>query len=82
MPKFIKLSKIIITILFVITLIFFSTLHAKNAEKYNKADNISDYFSGILLLNQSQYNESYEYLRNLNGLEEVMKIIPQNIYIL
>ena len=70
MPKFIKLSKIIITILFVITLIFFSTLHAKNAEKYNKADNISDYFSGILLLNQSQYNESYEYLRNLNGLEE------------
>ena len=24
----------------------------------------------ILLLNQSQYNESYEYLRKLNGLEE------------
>ena len=42
----------------------------KMQEKYNKADNISDYFSGILLLNQSQYNESYEYLRNLNGLEE------------
>tara|TARA_B100000963_G_scaffold216489_1_gene188804 strand:+ start:9348 stop:11048 length:1701 start_codon:yes stop_codon:yes gene_type:complete len=70
MLKFRKLSKTTTTILFVIILIFFSTLHAKNVEKYNKADNISDYFSGILLLNQSQYIESYEYLRKLNGLEE------------
>ena len=44
--------------LFVIVFIFFSTLEAKNLDKFNKADNIADYFSGILLLNQSKYEES------------------------
>ena len=64
-----KLSlKIIGQIIFVI--IFFSTLHAKNLDKFNDADYLSDYFSGILLLNNNQYNESYKFLRNLNGLEK------------
>ena len=56
--------------LFVIVFIFFSTLEAKNLDKFNKADNISDYFSGILLLNQSKYEESYKYLKKLDGLEK------------
>ena len=56
--------------IFVIVFIFFSTLEAKNLDKFNKADNIADYFSGILLLNQSKYEESYKYLKKLDGLEK------------
>ncbi len=60
--------KLIVQIFFVI--IFFSTLQAKNLEKFNDGDNISDYFSGILLLNNNQYIESYKFLKKLSGLEE------------
>ena len=66
--KIFKFSvKPIAQILFVI--IFFSTLQAKNPDKFNEGSYISDYFSGILLLNDNQYNESYSYLRRLDGLE-------------
>ena len=60
--------KLIAPILFVI--IFFSTLHAKNLDKFNEGDHISNYFSGILLLNDNQYNESYKFLKKLEGLEK------------
>ena len=60
--------KIIGQIIFVI--IFFSTLQAKNLDKFDKASNVSDYFSGILLLNDNQYNASSKFLKKLNGLEE------------
>ncbi len=64
-----KLSyKIIVQIIFII--VFFSTTQAKNKDKFNEADYISDYFSGILLLNDNQYNESSKFLKKLNGLEE------------
>jgi tetratricopeptide (TPR) repeat protein len=64
-----KLSlKIIGQVIFVI--IFFSTLEAKNLNKFNKADHVSDYFSGILLLNDNQYSESFRFFKRLNGLEE------------
>ena len=64
-----KLSlKIIGEIIFVI--IFFSTLQAKNLDKFNKASNVSDYFSGIILLNDNQYKESFQFLKKLNGLEK------------
>ena len=59
--------KIIVQILFVI--IFLSTTHAKSLDKFNKADRVSDYFSGILLLNDNQYEQSFEFLKKLNGLE-------------
>ena len=63
-----KLSlKIIGQIIFVI--IFFSTLQAKNLDKFNQADYVSNYFSGILLLNDNQYNESFKFFKKLNGLE-------------
>ena len=59
--------KIIIQILFVI--IFFSTSPAKSLDKFNKSERISDYFSGILLLNDNQYEKSFNFLKKLNGLE-------------
>ncbi len=66
--------KIIVQIIFVI--IFFSTAFAKNSEKYNNADKVSDYFSGILLLNEYQYEESSKYLKKLNGLQEIHRGYP------
>ena len=60
--------KLILQILFVI--IFFSTLHARNLDNFNSGNHIADYFSGILLLNDNQYNESYKFLKKLDGLEE------------
>ncbi len=59
--------KIILRTLFIT--IFFSTLQAKNLDKFEKASFISDYFSGLILLNDNQYSKSYGYLRNLEGLE-------------
>ncbi len=56
-------------IIFVITFIFFSTLHAKNLDRFEKGGNISDYFFGVLLLNQNQYNDSHKFLKRLDGLE-------------
>ena len=49
-----QLFKITAQVLFVIIFIFFSTLEAKNSDKFIKGDEISDYFSGILLLNQNK----------------------------
>ncbi len=65
-----KHLKTIGQILFVTVFIFFSTPNAESLEKYNKAKNIADYFSGILLLNQSKYSDSFKYLKKLDGLEE------------
>jgi len=66
--KIFKLSlKIIVQIIFVIT--FFSILNAKTLDKFNNAKQVSDYFSGILLLNENKYSESLKFLRKLNGLE-------------
>ena len=59
--------KLTIQTFFVI--IFFSTLHAQNLDKFEKGEDISNYFSGILLLNENQYNESYLFLKKLDGLE-------------
>ena len=59
--------KIIVKILFVI--IFLSTSPAKSLDKFNKSERISNYFSGILLLNDNQYEKSFNFLKKLNGLE-------------
>ena len=57
-------------IIFVIIFIFFSTLNAKNLDKYYTSSKISDYLSGSILLSQSKYSDSYKYLKKLDGLEE------------
>ncbi len=60
--------KIIGQIIFVI--IFLSTSSARSLDKFDKSVYVSDYFSGILLLNENQYEESLKFLKRLNGLEE------------
>ncbi len=66
--KILKLfNKTIATILFVI--IFFSTSQVKSLDKFDKAERVSDYFSGILLLNENQYEKSFNFLKKLSGLE-------------
>ena len=42
---------------------------AKNLDKFSRAGDISSYFSGILSLNDNQYEKSYSYLKSLNNLE-------------
>ena len=59
--------KIIGQIIFVI--IFLSTSPAQSLDKFNKAERVSDYFSGLLLLNENQYEKSLGYFNKLNGLE-------------
>ncbi len=68
-----KLYKITVRIFFVIFFIFFSTNQLLSLEKFNKAGKIADYFSGILLLNEEKYDESFKYLRKLDGLENIHK---------
>ena len=60
--------KTITSIFFVI--IFLSTQSAKALDNFNKANHISNYFSGILLLNENQFEESFNFLKKLNGLEK------------
>ena len=60
--------RIIGQIIFVIIILFTSPV--KSLDKFSKAERLSNYFSGILLLNENQYDESLNYLRKLNGLEE------------
>ena len=60
-------KKTITSLVFVI--IFLSTLPLKALDKFNRADSVSDYFSGILLLNENQYEKSFNFLKKLNGLE-------------
>jgi len=59
--------KFIGQLLFVI--IFLSTSSAKSLDKFDKADRVSNYFSGILLLNDNQYEKSFKALKKLSGLE-------------
>ena len=60
--------KIIIQLIFVT--IFFTTSQAKTIDKFYKGNYISDYFSGILHFNDSNYDKSYKFLKTLEGLEE------------
>ena len=68
MRLFNLLMKSIGQIFFVI--IFLSTYPAKSLDKFDRADYISNYFSGILLLNDNQYEDSLRYLKKINGLEK------------
>ncbi len=70
MSLFKKLLKITVLTVFVINFIFFSTIQAKSPKENVNANNISDYFSGIILLNENKYKDSYKYLKKLDGLEK------------
>ena len=66
--KIFKLNyKNITNIFFVIFIL--STTKAVALDKFNKSVQVSNYFSGILLLNDNQYEKSFNFLKKLNGLE-------------
>jgi tetratricopeptide (TPR) repeat protein len=48
----------------------FNILTAKNIDKFYNAKDVTNYFSGILALNDNQYQKSHEYLKSLNNLED------------
>ena len=48
----------------------FNILTAKNIDKFYQAKDITNYFSGILALNDNQYQKSYDYLKSLKNLED------------
>ena len=68
MNNFFSFRKIILHALIIV--FFFSTLYARNVDKFNQGSKISDYFSGIVLLNDNQYDKSYRYFKKLDGLED------------
>jgi len=57
-------------IFFFIFLNISNIILAKNSDKYSDAEDISNYFSGILSTNDNQYEKSYSYLKSLNNLED------------
>jgi hypothetical protein len=58
-------------IIFIFTLLNISSIVlAKNLDKFSSSRNISNYFSGILAINDNQYSKSYTHLRILNNLED------------
>ena len=46
---------------------------AKNLDKFSNAGDISDYFSGILSINDNQYEKSYSYFKSLNNINKIRK---------
>ena len=67
MKIFSNIYKTIGQIFFIVLLL--STLPANSLERFDKAESVSNYFSGILLLNDNKYEDSLQYLKKLNGLE-------------
>ena len=67
MNKFFKLKKIIIQTLFLYT--FLLTSSTIGIEKYYREDSVSDYFSGIISLQDNKYRDSYNFFKNLENLE-------------
>ena len=58
------------TAFFLIILNFFNFLSAKNIDKFSNSKDLSNYFSGIIAVNDSEYQTSYNYLKSLDNLEE------------
>jgi len=48
----------------------FNILIAKNTDEFYESKKVTSYFSGILAVNDNQYQKSYNYLRSLNNLED------------
>jgi tetratricopeptide (TPR) repeat protein len=63
----VQFKLIICVLLFLNT---FNILAAKNIDKFFDAEDIGNYFSGILAVNDNQYQKSYDYLKSLTDLED------------
>ena len=68
MNNFFKLIKLILQTLFLY--IFTSASSSLSLENLHRGKSVSDYFSGIISLQDNKYKESYNFLRNLESLEE------------
>ena len=66
-----KLVYNIIITLFVIKITFlFLIFPTISSEKTYKAKDLSSYLSGVISLNENDYERSYKFLKNVNGLEK------------
>ena len=63
-------SQFKLIIFFLLFLNFFNILEAKNIDKFYNSKDLSSYFSGIIAINDNQYQDSYDYFKTLNNLEE------------
>ena len=68
MNKFFKLKKLILQTLFLY--IFLLTSSSMGLEKYYRGDSVSNYFSGIISLQDYNYRDSYNFFKNLENLED------------
>ena len=57
-------------IFFLICLNVFNILSAKNIDKFSSSKDLSNYFSGVMAINDNQYQTSYNYFKLLDKLEE------------
>ncbi len=68
MNKFFKLKKLILQTLFLY--IFLLTSSSISLEKNFKRDLLSNYFSGVISLQNNKYNESYNFLKKMENFED------------
>jgi tetratricopeptide (TPR) repeat protein len=57
-------------IFFLLFLNVFNVLLAKNIDKFSNSNDLTNYFSGIIAINDSKYQASFDYFKTLNDLEE------------
>ncbi len=68
MNKFFKLIRIILQTFFLYILVFTSS--SVGLEKYYTGDKISNYFAGVISLQNNNYDDSYNFFKRLNNLED------------
>ena len=80
------MKSILLSFRFIIQIIllnlFFTNVNAFNVNKPHKAENLSNYFSGIVSLNENNYIKSYNYLKKiLKGLKINIILIHSFIFL-
>ena len=58
----------------------FNIVYAKNLDKYYDEDRFSNYFSGLISLNSNDFENSYKYLKQVQGLQKDHSIYS-NLYL-
>ena len=76
MNKFLKLKKLILQTLFFYILLLISP--SVGFEKLYKEDSLSNYFSGIVSLQDNKYEDSYNFFKNLNNFEDEHSIYSKS----
>ena len=68
MNKFFKLIKIILQTIFFCVFLFIN--QAKGIEKIYTSDSLSNYFSGVLALDNNKLKDSYDFLKKIENLND------------